>query len=65
MLPPGTGSGSYRKFLTGFTGPSGKRVKTGLPEPRIVSRLERSLREIRDTMEVSREETCSITPEYG
>lgn len=52
--------GIFREILADLTGPFGIRGETGLPGAGIINRLGKSLREIRDTRRVPREDMADI-----
>ena len=59
----GSRVGILPEVLADLTGPLGDRVRTGLPETSIIAQLGGSLREIRDTLGVSKEAMAGIIPE--
>ena len=59
----GSKVGILPKVLADLTGPLGDRVRRRLPESRIIAQRGGSLREIRDTWGVTKEEMAGIVPE--
>ena len=55
--------GILSEILTDHTGPLGDRVRRGLPKSKIIAQLGGSLREIRDTWGITKEEMVGIVPE--
>ena len=54
--------GILPEVLADVTVPVGNRMRKGLPESRIIAQLGGSLREIRDTWAVTKEEMAGIVP---